>query len=293
MSANGRPGRSAWERLQLARHPARPKTLDYVAALAEDWVELRGDRAYGDDPAMIAGIGRLLGRPVVIVGHQRGSDTRDNLHRNFGMPRPEAYRKARRAMELAGKFALPLVCLVDTPAADPGMGSEERGQAVAIALSLQTLANLPVPVVTAVIGEGGSGGALAIGAGDRILMLENAVYAVASPEACAAILWRDAGRAPEAAEALRSTAPDLLAFGIADEIVSEPAEGAHAEPAETIRAAGDAIFRTLADLDRRYRRGAGYDGPRLLEDRARKYGRIGAWLEELPLELPRVEVVGG
>lgn len=280
------PTRSAWERVQLARHPARPRTLDYVGALVECWVELKGDRVHGDDGALVGGVGRLAGRPVVVLGHQRGRDTRENVARNFGMPRPEAYRKALRLMQLAEKFGLPLVCLVDTPGADPGMHSEERGQAFAIAADLYKLANLPVPIVVVVTGEGNSGGALAIGAGDRILMLENSVYSVASPEASAAILWRDAAKAPEAAAVMKITAQDLLGFGIADAIIPEPAEGAHADPDAVIRVVGDHILRTLDELDARYRTADGYDAPALLAARAEKYRRIGAWQEDLPAPEP-------
>lgn len=289
-------GRSAWDRVQIARNPARPKTLDYVGALVQPWVELHGDRVHGDDGAIIAGIGCFGGRSVVVLGHQRGSDTKENLARNFGMPRPEAYRKARRVMELAEKFSLPLVCFVDTPGADPGLHSEERGQAFAIAADLYTLANLPVPVVVAVIGEGNSGGALAISAGDRILMLENSVYSVASPEASAAILWRDAAKAPEAAEAMRITAEDLKTFGIADLVIPEPPEGAHADPASVVATVGERVRESLDELDACYRAPgeAGYDAPRLLAARAEKYRSIGAWREELPpVEAVAAELGGG
>lgn len=281
---------SAWDRVQLARNPARPKTLDYVGGLVSGWVELRGDRAFGDDGALVAGIGVFYGRSVVVLGHQRGGDTRENLARNFGMPRPEAYRKARRVMELAGKFGMPLLCFVDTPGADPGLHSEERGQAMAIAADLYALANLPVPVIATVIGEGGSGGALAISAGDRILMLENSVYSVASPEASAAILWRDASKAPEAAEAMKITAADLERFGIADGVIPEPSGGAHTDPDAAVRAVGERVCGTLRELDAEYRTVNGsYDAPRLLSARAEKYCKIGVWREELPE--PAVEAV--
>lgn len=280
------PSRTPWERVQLSRHPGRPRTLEYVGALVECWVELKGDRVHGDDGALVGGVGTLRGRPVVVLGHQRGRDTKENVARNFGMPRPEAYRKALRLMRLAEKFGFPLVCLVDTPGADPGMHSEERGQAFAIAADLYALANLPVPIVVVVTGEGNSGGALAIGAGDRILMLENSVYSVASPEASAAILWRDAAKAPDAAAAMRITAQDLLGFGIADAIIPEPAEGAHADPDAVVRSVGDHILRTLDELDARYRAADGYDAPMLLAARAEKYRRIGAWQEDLPAPEP-------
>uniref|UniRef100_A0A831TEM0 Acetyl-coenzyme A carboxylase carboxyl transferase subunit alpha n=1 Tax=Thermorudis peleae TaxID=1382356 RepID=A0A831TEM0_9BACT len=268
--------RTAWERVELARHPARPHTLAYLTDLLDDFVELHGDRHFADDPAIVGGIGRFRGRPVVAIGHQKGSSTRDNLRRNFGMPRPEGYRKALRLMRLAERFLLPVLTFIDTPAADPGIGSEERGQALAIAENLAAMATLEVPIVSVVIGEGGSGGALALGVADRILMLENAIYAVASPEACASILWRDAARAPEAAETMRITAADLQCFGIVDEIVPEPVP-AHEEPVQAIQRAGDAIERHLQELlDRVVSEGV----RRLLDARYDKYRRIGLWREE-------------
>lgn len=272
----------AWDRVQLARHQARPKTLDYVQALVAPWVELHGDRVHGDDPALVGGIGTFRGRSVVVLGHQRGGDTKENVTRNFGMPRPEAYRKAGRLMEMAEKFGLPLLCFVDTPGADPGMHSEERGQAMAIADNLLKLANLAVPVVATVIGEGGSGGALAISAGDRILMLENSVYSVATPEASAAILWRDAARAPEAAEAMRITADHLLDFGIVDRVIPEPEAGAHTDSAAVIERAATFISESLEEMDACFRTPEGYDAPRLLAARAEKYRKIGVWAEQIP-----------
>lgn len=273
--------RTAWERVELARHPARPHTLDYLTDLLDDFVELHGDRRFGDDSAIVGGIGRFRGRSVVAIGHQKGSSTRDNLRRNFGMPRPEGYRKALRLMRLAERFQLPLLTFVDTPAADPGIGSEERGQALAIAENLAAMATLEVPIVSVVIGEGGSGGALALGVADRILMLENAIYSVASPEACASILWRDAARAPEAAETMRITAADLHAFGIVDEIVPEPVP-AHEEPEPAIQRAGDAIERHLQELLERW----ASEGIRaLLDARYDKYRRIGVWREETASEI--------
>lgn len=273
--------RTAWERVELARHPARPHTLDYLADLLDDFVELHGDRHFADDPAIVGGLGRFRGRSAVAIGHQKGSSTRDNLRRNFGMPRPEGYRKALRLMRLAERFQLPLLTFIDTPAADPGIGSEERGQALAIAENLAAMATLEVPIVSIVIGEGGSGGALALGVADRILMLENAIYAVASPEACASILWRDAARAPEAAETMRITAADLHAFGIVDEIVPEPVP-AHEEPALAIQRVGDAIERHLQELLERW---ASEDIRALLEARYDKYRRIGVWREEAASEI--------
>lgn len=286
--------RTAWERVGIARDPARPKTLDYISALVDPWVELHGDRAHGDDAALIAGIGSLRGRPVVVLGHQRGSDTKENLLRNFGMPHPEGYRKALRMMEMAQKFSWPLVTFIDTPAADPGLQSEERGQAQAIAADLYAMANLSVPVVVTVIGEGGSGGALAISTGDRIYMLENSIYSVASPEASATILWRDASKAPEAAETMKITAANLLEFGIVDGVIPEPPGGAHTEPDQAIRAVGECIQKALEELDVEYRDGAGYAMEALLSARAKKYCRIGRWQEEtVPAEvLASPEVTG-
>ncbi len=235
---------TAWERVKLARHAERPHTLDYLNALMTDWVELHGDRSFGDDLALIGGLASFDGQTVMVLGHQKGNDTKENISRNFGMARPEGYRKAERLMRHAEKFGFPVITFIDTPGAEPGIGSEERGQATAIAESLLTMADLGVPTVAVVIGEGGSGGALAIGVADRILMLENAIYAVASPEACAAILWKDAGRAAEAAETMRITAADLAGFGIVDEVIPEPVP-AHEQPKEAIRATGEAIARHL------------------------------------------------
>lgn len=220
-------GLTAWQRTQLARHPKRPHTRDWCKLLLEDFVELHGDRVYGDDAAIVGGLARFESQSVVVIGHQKGRDTREKIARNFGMPHPEGYRKALRLMNLAAKFGKPLLTFIDTPGAYPGLGAEERGQAEAIARNLRRMASLPVPIVAVVTGEGGSGGALAIGMGNRVLMLEYAVYSVISPEGCAAILWGDAGRAPDAAEAMRTTAPELLELGIIDAIVPEPIGGAH------------------------------------------------------------------
>jgi acetyl-CoA carboxylase carboxyl transferase subunit alpha len=220
-------GLTAWQRTQLARHPKRPHTRDWCKLLLEDFVELHGDRVYGDDAAIVGGLARFESQSIVVVGHQKGRDTREKIARNFGMPHPEGYRKAHRLMDLAAKFGKPLVTFIDTPGAYPGLGAEERGQAEAIARNLRRMASLPVPIVVVVTGEGGSGGALAIGMGNRVLMLEFAVYSVISPEGCAAILWGDAGKAPDAAEAMRTTAPELLQLGIIDGIVPEPVGGAH------------------------------------------------------------------
>lgn len=274
---NGKtPSISAWERVLLARNATRPHTLDYINELVRDFVELHGDRHFGDDQALVAGIGDFRGHPVMVVGHQKGANTRENLVRNFGMPRPEGYRKALRLMRQAEKFSLPLLTFIDTPAADPGLGSEERGQAVAIAENLLAMASLKIPTIAVVIGEGGSGGALAIGVTDRILMLENAIYAVASPEACATILWRDAAQAPAAAETLRFTAADLLEFGIVDEIIPE-ARPAHEEPGTTIHQVGDAVERHLLELLPSMGSNAAIQ--QMLETRYDKYRRIGRWTE--------------
>ena len=271
--------RTAWDRVKLARHPERPHSLDYVRELMTDFVELHGDRAFGDDRALIGGLACFAGRTVMVLGHQKGGNTKENIVRNFGMARPEGYRKAERLMRHAEKFGFPVVTLIDTPGAEPGIGSEERGQATAIAESLLTMADLAVPSVAVVIGEGGSGGALAIGVADRILMLENAIYAVASPEACAAILWKDAARAPEAAETMRITATDLAGFGIVDEVIPERLP-AHERPREAIRATGEAIARHLDELIAAHPADDPGAVDRLREARYRKFRRIGAWRED-------------
>jgi acetyl-CoA carboxylase carboxyl transferase subunit alpha len=275
----------AWDRVQLARKPERPHTLHYITALISGFVELHGDRRFGDDPAMIAGVGAFNGRTVMVLGHQKGADTRENLDRNFGMPGPDGYRKALRIFNHAEKFGFPIICFIDTPGADPGLGSEERGQATAIAENLLSLASLRVPTIGVVIGEGGSGGALAISVTDRLLMLENSVYAVASPEACAAILWKDSSAAPDAAEALKLTAQDLGAFGIIDEIIPEP-EPAHEAIDATLARTGAAIERHLAAIEQI----AADEGiEQLLELRYQKYRHIGEWVdrqEEILGEVP-------
>jgi len=227
-----------WQRAQLARHPKRPHTLDLFRLLLKDFIELHGDRVYGDDKAIVGGLARFEGDPVVVIGHQKGRDTRENITRNFGMPHPEGYRKALRLMELGAKFRKPIITFIDTPGAYPGLGAEERGQAEAIARNLREMAGLGTPIVCVVTGEGGSGGALAIGVANRVLMLEHAIYSVISPEGCAAILWGEAAKAPEAAELMRITAPDLLKLGVIDGIVPEPTGGAHRnweEAAENLR----------------------------------------------------------
>ncbi len=238
-----------WEKTLVARHSERPHTLDYIDALTEDWVELHGDRSFADDPAIVSGFATFRGRTVAVVGHQKGRATKERIHRNFGQPRPEGYRKALRVMKLAEKFGRPVISFVDTPGAYPGIGAEERGQAEAIARNLIEMARLETPIVVFVTGEGGSGGALAIGVGDRVMMLEYAVYSVISPEGCAAILWKDQEKRSEAAEAMRLTAPDLLELGIVDLVVPEPLGGAHADPKETFERVGGALEGALDELE--------------------------------------------
>ena len=277
-------GLSAWDRVKLARHNERPHAMEYLAELTTDLVELHGDRSFGDDAAIIGGLAQLGGRTVLVLGHQKGRDTRENIARNFGMVRPEGYRKAERLMRHAEKFGIPVVSLIDTPGAEPGIGSEERGQGTAIAESLLTMSGLRTPTIAVVIGEGGSGGALAIGMADRMLILENAVYAVASPEACAAILWKDSARAPEAAATMRVTALDLYGFGLMDEIVPEPVP-AHERPRDVIRATGAVIRRHLAELTALVDEPDGME--RLLVARYDKFRRMGEWID------PQHDVVVG
>lgn len=237
-----------WQRVQVARHPSRPNTLDYVERLFTEFAELHGDRRFADDHAIVAGFAQYRGQPVAVVGHQKGRDTKQKIFRNFGYARPEGYRKALRVMKLAEKFSRPVIVFVDTPAAYPGIESEERGVAEAIAVNLREMAALEVPIVVVVAGEGGSGGALGIAVGDRILMQEFAIYSVIPPEGCAAILWRDAGRKVEAAEALKITAPDLLAMGLIDEIVPEPVGGAHTDPDDAARRLDAPLARALEEV---------------------------------------------
>lgn len=260
-----------WQRVLVARHPSRPTTLDYVEQLFSDFVEIHGDRRFADDHAIVAGPATFHGQPVMIVGHQKGSDTKQKIYRNFGYARPEGYRKALRAMQLAEKFMRPVICFVDTPAAYPGIESEERGVAEAIAVNLREMAVLEVPIVVVVHGEGGSGGALGIAVGDRILMHEFAIYSVIPPEGCAALLWRDTNAKVRAAEALKITAPDLLGLGIIDEIVKEPVGGAHTDPAAAARLLDAALVRALAEL-------AAVPASRRLDLRYEKFramGRVG------------------
>ncbi|MEP6714619.1 MAG: acetyl-CoA carboxylase carboxyltransferase subunit alpha [Terriglobia bacterium] len=240
--------KTPWQRVQNARHPKRPHTLDYVERILTDFQEIRGDRLFGDDPAIVCGLARLEGTPVLLIGEQKGRDTKQKLLRNFGMPKPEGYRKALRAMQLAGKFGRPIIAFLDTPGAYPGIDAEERGQAEAIARNLREMARLPVPVISVCIGEGGSGGALALGVGNQVMMLENAVYSVISPESCAAIIYRDSSKAEQAAAALRLTAEDLLSLGLIDGIIPEPPGGAHENPDEAARFLKEQLVRSVAEL---------------------------------------------
>src|SRR4051794_28615277 len=241
-------GLSRWQKVLVARHQDRPYTLEYVQALMTDWVEIHGDRGFADDPAIVAGLAEFRGRSVAVIGHQKGRDTKERIWRNFGQPRPEGYRKALRVMKMAEKFRLPVLTFIDTAGAYPGLDAEERGQAEAIARNLIEMAALEVPIVVTITGEGGSGGALALGIGDRVFILEYATYSVISPEGCAAILWKDQDRKNEAAEAMRLTAPDLLALGVVDEIIPEPPGGAHTDPGATCHRVGDTIERALNEL---------------------------------------------
>jgi acetyl-CoA carboxylase carboxyl transferase subunit alpha len=237
------------QRLQVARHPRRPSTLDYIQSMTDEWLELHGDRATGtDDPALVGGVARLAGRPVVMLGHQKGRDTKDNVTRNFGMASPGGYRKAMRLMDHANRFGMPILTFIDTPGAYPGVEAERLGQGEAIAYNLREMFRLEVPIICTVIGEGGSGGALGIGVGDRFLMFEHSVYYVASPEACAAILWKDAGKAPQAAEVLKITSQDLKGLGILDQILPEPIGGAHANPLKAAEALKAALIQNLDEL---------------------------------------------
>ncbi len=239
----------AWQIAQVARHPMRPYTMDYIDVIAPDFQELHGDRMYADDPAIIGGLGRINGRAVMFIGHQKGRDTKERVRRNYGMPKPEGYRKAQRLMRLAEKFSLPVVTLIDTPGAYPGIGAEERGQSEAIAQCLHLMAELRTPIIGVVIGEGGSGGALAIGVADRLLMLQYSIYSVISPEGCASILWKSADKAEEAAEAMRITADSLNEFGLVDEVLAEPLGGAHRNPQEAAEVVRNALHKNLEELE--------------------------------------------
>lgn len=261
---------SPWDRVQISRHPLRPKTEQYVEALFEEVIELHGDRAFGDDEAIIAALATFRGRRVALLGHRKGTDTKSNIRRNFGSPHPEGFRKAMRLMRLADKFGLPIVSFLDTAGAFPGIEAEERGQAWAIAESLALISTLRVPMVVVGVGEGGSGGALAIGFGDRILMLENAYYSVISPEACASLLYRDANEAESAASCLRMTAPDLVGLGIVDGMIPEPTGGAHRDPEATIASVGDAVEAAFEQL-------SGIDGSSMVEQRYARVRAVGVW----------------
>jgi acetyl-CoA carboxylase carboxyl transferase subunit alpha len=262
-----------WQRTQLSRHIDRPHTLDYLELIFEDFIELHGDRGFMDDPAMVGGLARLDGEAVVVVGHQKGRDVKEMGYRNFGMPHPEGYRKALRIMELGARFRKPIITMIDTPGAYPGVGAEERGQAEAIASNLREMATFPVPIVVVLIGEGGSGGALAIGVGDRILMMENAVYSVISPEGCAAILWRDGTKGPLAAEVMKVTAADLLELAVIDEVIPEPAGGAHRDYYEAAATLKKAIARHLTELQ-------GLPEEKLVTERYQRFRRMGAFVEK-------------
>lgn len=262
----------AWQIAQIARHPLRPYTADYLSQIAPDFQELHGDRMFADDPAIIGGVGRIDGRPVMFIGHQKGRDTKERVRRNYGMPKPEGYRKAQRLMKMAEKFSLPIVTLIDTPGAYPGIGAEERGQSQAIAQSLYLMSKLRTPIISVVIGEGGSGGALAIGVCDRLLMLQYSIYSVISPEGCASILWKSTEKAKEAAEAMRITAESLSGFGLVDEVLPEPLGAAHRDPSATADVIRNALLKYLTDLDQ-------LDIDELLEQRQRRLDGFGQYKE--------------
>ena len=266
-----------WQKVQIARHPKRLYALDYIRPLIEDFQELHGDRRFGDDPAIICGPGFFQGHPVMVIAQQKGRKTKHKLLRNFGMPHPEGYRKARRCMAIAEKFKLPIICLIDTAGAAPGIGSEERHVAEAIAVNIRDMSQLEVPIIAAILGEGGSGGALGIGVADRVLVFENAYYATISPEGCAAILWKDRTHAPKAAEAMKLNAKELVKFGVADEILDEPMGGTHRDPQQSIANLRDGLLNHLQDLK-------ALPIPHLLEKRYRKYRRIGVYLEARQFE---------
>lgn len=260
------------QRVMVARHPRRPYTLDYLSSIFTDFIELHGDRLYMDDPAIVGGWARLAGQSVMVIGHQKGRDTKENIKRNFGMPHPEGYRKALRLMKVAARFNAPVITLIDTPGAYPGLGAEERGQSEALARNILEMSALPTPSIAVVIGEGGSGGALALGVADRVLMLENSVYSVISPEGCAAILWKDASQRERAAEALKLTGEDLLRLKVVDEVIPEPVGGAHVDPDATGEALRAALVRHLNEL-RRVR------PEKLVRRRAEKYAAMGEYAE--------------
>ncbi len=264
---------SRWQIVQLARHPKRPYTLDYVKRIFDDFMELHGDRTFRDDPAIVAGIGAIEGKTVILVGHEKGRDTKEKIKRNFGMPYPEGYRKALRIFKLAEKFNIPIITMIDTPGAYPGIEAEERGQSEAIARNLKEMATIKVPIIVFVTGEGGSGGALAIGVGDRIYMLEYSTYSVISPEGCASILWRDSKMAPKAAESLKITAKDLLSFGIIDDIVPEPLGGAHRDVSKMAETIKSKILKTIDELQ-------SIPVSELINQRIDKFRKIGKYKEK-------------
>jgi acetyl-CoA carboxylase carboxyl transferase subunit alpha len=263
---------TAWQRVQIARHPDRPYTLDYVRMMTSDFVELHGDRQFADDMAIVAGFAKLNGRKVLIIGHQKGRDTNENVMRNFGCAHPEGYRKAIRLMELAEKFQLPIIIFIDTPGAYPGVGAEERGQAQAIATNIRDMTRMETPIIATIIGEGGSGGALGIGVADKVCILQHAYYSVISPEGCASILWRNAVKAPEAAEALKITGEYLIKFGVVDEIIPEPLGGAHQDPVTLASNLKSSLLKYISEL-------SALSKDELLENRYEKFRKIGEFLE--------------
>jgi acetyl-CoA carboxylase carboxyl transferase subunit alpha len=263
----------SWNRVQLARHPKRPHSLDYISRLIASFQELHGDRRFADDPAIVGGMGFFRDLPVMVIGQQKGRDTKQKLHRNFGMPKPEGYRKALRLMQLAAKFSRPIITFLDTPGAYPGVDAEERGQAEAIAYNLREMARLPVPIVAVVIGEGGSGGALGLGVANRVYMMENSIYSVISPESCAAIIWRDAAHAEKAAAALRLTATDLLELKLIDGIIPEPGEGAHAEPDQAAFQLANTLHQAIAEL-------SALSPAQLIDERYQKFRQMGNFFTE-------------
>jgi acetyl-CoA carboxylase carboxyl transferase subunit alpha len=262
---------SPWQKVQLSRHPNRPYTLDYVTELFEEFIEMHGDRAFADDAAIVCGLARFHGRSVVVVGHQKGRGAKENVKRNFGMPHPEGYRKARRMYELASRFGLPILTFIDTPGAYPGLGAEERGQSEAIGACLAAMARAPVPVIATILGEGGSGGALALGVANRVHVLEYGTYSVISPEGCASILWKDGSKADEAAERLRMTAPELLNLKVVDRVIEEPAGGAHQDPLAAARSVDQALRASLAELLER-------TPDELVRDRYERFRALGAFV---------------
>jgi len=272
-----------WQKVQLARHPQRPYTLDYINLFMSDFVELRGDRNFADDRAIVGGIAKFENETVMVIGHQKGRTLQENMERNFGMPHPEGYRKALRIMKLAEKFSIPVISFIDTPGAYPGVGAEERGQAEAIAQNLKTMSELKVPIIVVIVGEGGSGGALGIGVGDKVLMLENAIYSVISPEGCASILWRDAAKAPEAAKALKLTARDLLELKVIDEIIDEPLGGAHRDIGFVGRQLAEKIKRYLSELKN-------LPVEDLLRKRYQRFRQLGEFVEEEPSRKVKTEI---